>query len=312
MSNRNPRNILFFLFILLISLRAQAQSLSVAVHNTNFSVNSEAQMLSGLTNPSAFALNVNSRNSTFSLFAAVTAKSFNPSSATFSQVPFTLTFRSISGGGSASDYVAGNIQLTESPSFATLAQNAAKTTNNKTYVINYDINLLPIAYTIPPGNYVFTVTVQYNDGVDNILQTFNITLTVQTILSVSLVQNQSATLNFNSSAAYANGIAVNNFHTSQIRSNIPWLMSVASASAFFTPGSAGASTNMPCNIVGVRVNGGSNYIQLATTPATLRTGSAGNVTSGNNTTNYDVRFTPGWNYNPGIYNLSITYTVTNQ
>lgn len=296
----------------LICLRAGAQELSVTVNNTNFTVSTPAQMGAGFTQQSAFSVAVESNNKNYSLFAAVTGKSLNPSSAPFTQVPFSITLRSVSGGGSVSDHVTGDIQLTESPSYATLANNAPPTGKNRYYTLNYDINLLPLSYSIPPGNYIFTVTVQFTDGKKTLVQNFNISLSVQSILGFSLVQNQPTTVNFNSSSEYVNGVTVSSFHSSQVRSNTPWVLSVAAASAFLTPGSAGASTNMPCSVVGIRPSGASGFTQLSTSPATLRTGTAGDVNVGTNTTNYDMSFAPGWNYNPGIYNLSITYTVSSQ
>lgn len=302
---------LVFITVLYCSNTLQAQSLSINSVNTSFTVNTTNQITTGITNTNAFRLNVNSARRAYNLKAAVTAKSFNPSTTTFSTLPLSIVFKGVTGVATTGG-VSGNIQLVENPpGWSTLATNATQTGTGGTAVWTYDLILAPIGYNIPAGSYVFTITIQYTDGPNTINRTFNVTLNVQNVVAIALVQNGSTNISFGTSTAYQDGISSNNFHILQVRSNASWLVNVT-APAFFTASGGGASANMPSSIIGIRRNGTVTYTNLSTTPQTIRTGTAGDITSGNNSTSFDMLFSPGYNYAPGIYNIALTYTVTNQ
>jgi uncharacterized membrane protein YdcZ (DUF606 family) len=142
-------------------------------------------------------------------------------------------------------------------------------------------------------------------------KTFTIIVNVQNVVNVSLIQNAATTVTFGSSTAYVNGITSTNFHSLQVQSNSPWLINVT-APQYFTAGGGGASTNMPCSIMGIRRNGTSTFLPLSTSAQTLISGTAGDISATGNTSSYDMQFNPGYIYNPGIYNISLTYTLTGQ
>ena len=283
----------------------KAQSVSILATNTSFVVATHSQITSSSTITSSFKLSVSSGNKAYSLKAAVTAKAFVPNSTVFAAVPFTISLRSVTGV-TTSGGVTGNIQLVENPpGWSTLATNATKT-GGATAQWTYDLTLLPIGYTIAPGTYIFTVTIQYSDGPTPISRTFNITLIVSSAMGISLIQNSSTNISFASATALETGVTNNNFHNLQVKSNNPWIIT-ASAPPFFTPTTVDASVDMPCSIIEIRQNGVGNFMPLSTLPQTIKTGNAGDVTS-----SFDMKFTPGYTYNPGIYNIAITYTVTAQ
>lgn len=137
-------------------------------------------------------------------------------------------------------------------------------------------------------------------------------VSVQPVVALSLTQNANTNVTFATSAAYSNGLAVGNFCTLGVKANMPWLVSVNAQSSFFTPASTGADNNMPCGVISLRQAGTTTYFPLRTTSTTLKTGTQGAETANGNRFGVDMLFTPGYTYNPGIYNLSLTYTVTNQ
>ncbi|MBD0332396.1 MAG: hypothetical protein ICV66_07050 [Chitinophagaceae bacterium] len=260
---------------------------------------------SGSTINSSFAFNINSGQKTYNLYAAITSKSFNPSSTTFSPPPLKITLRSITGV-STTGGVTGAIQLVEyPPSSNTLATNATKTGSSATAVWTYDLTLSPIGYTIPPGTYTYTVTVQYSDGATSINRTFNITISVQSVVSLAFTQNSTPNFDFSSASAYSNGITMSNANTFTLKSNKNWIFTAAANTANFS-NSGTYSTTMPASVL--RLTVGSTQGNLSTSALQLNSGSA---TSGT-TFNMSLFANPGYNYGPGIYTINISYTITAQ
>lgn len=303
-------------FLVIFSQKSFSQagpSFSVTTFNTSFFIGTTSQLTSANTIASSFSLNVTNGSKGYNLLIGITSKSYNPSSAQFSSIPLSVSLRSVSGVSNTSGGISGTIPLSEyPPNYTTLVSNAAKTGINNTATWTYDLILSPIGFTIPPGTYIYTVTVQYNDqGNVTINRTFTISLNVQSVVNVSLIQNSPATVNFGSSSAYVNGVTSLNFHSLQVQSNIPWLINVT-APQYFSAGSSGASSNMPCSIMAIRRNGSGTFVPLSTSSQTLSTGVAGDNNAAGNTTSYDMQFNPGYDYNPGIYNISLTYTISSQ
>lgn len=299
-------------FLCFLFSNGSAQSFTLSTTTTNFTVSTTTLAETPSSIASSIELSITSRNRSYDVEAFVSAQNFNPSSTTFSPIPLSVQFRSLSGVSNSSGVVSGAIPLVENPpGTSTLISNAPRTSNS-TAVWTYDLILDPIGYSVQPGNYIFTVTVRYSDNQSTILRTFNINLTVQPLVALSLTQNAPTTVALNSAAAYSNGVQSNNFCTVGVKANVPWLVTLASQASFFTPASSGAANNLPCSVIGFRSSGNTTFSQLSTTPKSLQAGSRGDATTSGNTIGVDMRFSPGYNYNPGIYNLSLIYTLTSQ
>jgi len=117
---------------------------------------------------------------------------------------------------------------------------------------------------------------------------------------------------FSSLDNYANGVAVDDYLSVGIKSNVSWTLSAMAQNAFFTPMSQSGSTNMPCSVLSVKQAAASNYITLSTTAQTLKTGSKGNLSTAGNSFTIDIRYNPGFSYKGGIYTLGIVYTLSQQ
>jgi uncharacterized membrane protein YdcZ (DUF606 family) len=302
---------LLTILIVLTGIKGFSQTFTVNPSNTVFTLSTSTQVLNTNTIPSAFSLSVNSLGKAYNLSASVVTKVYNPASAPFTSIPLSISLRSITGVNNTTG-VTGDIPLFEAPLNSALATKATRTGPTATAVWTYDLILASVGFTIPPGTYNYTVSVQYSDGSPTPLTgTFNIILNVQSVVNVSLNQTSSATVTFGSSANYTNGITSLNFHSLQVQSNMSWLINV-SAPQYFTAGGGGASTNMPSNIMSIRRNGTSTFMPLSTLSQTIASGSAGDISASGNTSSYDMQFNPGYSYNPGIYNISLTYTLTGQ
>lgn len=302
----------FFFLTLLLSTALPAQSVTINTSNTSFTVNSASGIETTSTIASSFTVSVNSRSRSYDLYIGTTATSFLPSTTDFPSIPFSAKLRSITGVGTTGG-ATGALPLIEyPPSFSILANDATATTAYKTAVWTYDLIMAPIGYAIPPGTYTFTVTVQYFDGINVINKSFNIALLVQPVLNINLVQNASTSISFNTSGQYTDGVAYSGFTTHNVKSNLPWLVNVASQSAYFTPASSGADNNMPCSVIGIKPSIASTFMPLSVSNKVVKTGNAGNSSATGNSYNVDVQINPGYTYNAGIYNLGLTYTLTAQ
>lgn len=302
----------FFFLTLLLSTAAPAQSVIVNTNNTSFTVNSTSGVENTSTLTSSFTVSVNSRSRPYDLYIGTTATGFSPSTTDFPSIPFSAKLRSITGV-STTGGATGALPLIEyPPSFSVLANDATATTSYKTAVWTYDLIMAPIGYAIPPGTYNFTVTVQYYDGINVFNKSFNIALLVQPVLNISLVQNASTSVSFTTSGQYTGGATYPDFTTHNVKSNLPWMVSAASQSAYFTPASSGADNNMPCSVISIKPSTASTFTPLSVSNKVVKTGNAGNSSASGNSYNVDVQINPGYTYNAGIYNLGLTYTLTAQ
>lgn len=303
---------LFCLLLLATTLPAFSQSFVVNTNNTNFQVNTTTALEAVTTTASAFSFSINSRNRDYNLYAGIVANGFVPSSVNFDVLPFEVKLRSVTGVSTAGG-INGEIQLLEyPPTYGTLALNATRTGNTRTAVWTYDLILNPVGYAVAPGTYNFTVSVMYTDVQTSITRNFPVTLNVHPVLQLSLVQNAATSVSFGTSAQYTNGISLAGFTTHNVKSNLPWTVSVAAQNAYFTPASSGADNNVPCSVMSFKTSSSAAYIPLSVTTKPVMTGNAGNSTSAGNTYNLDVQFNPGYGYSAGIYNLALTYTLTAQ
>lgn len=150
--------------------------------------------------------------------------------------------------------------------------------------------------------------------VHTLAQSFNGNITVPvnigTVMVLSVTNNASSVITLDNTQ-YANGYTRAGFNSFAIKSNVPWRLSVASATPFFAASGTYASSNMPASVIGVAKTG-QPFVQLTTTPQLLASGNRGNSSKTGNSFNMDFRATPGYDYGPGIYTLTLLYTLTAQ
>jgi hypothetical protein len=144
-------------------------------------------------------------------------------------------------------------------------------------------------------------------------QSFNGTISpsvsVSTVLNLTVTQNI-ASLNFSTLDQFSNGITVSNYSTVAIKSNSNWNFSVSTSTQYFTATGASASSNMPAAILQMALSTSSTYYTLSTTPQQIKTGVAGSLTESGNNFNVNLKANPGYDYGPGTYSITITYTIT--
>ncbi|HEX6427289.1 MAG TPA: hypothetical protein VF008_06365 [Niastella sp.] len=141
--------------------------------------------------------------------------------------------------------------------------------------------------------------------------TISSAVSIQSVMEFTITNNASPALTF-SNAQYGTGYTISNFNSFNIKSNQLWRLGVSAATPNFSASGTYASTNMPASVIGVVKSGQSPYIQLSSTDQAFATGNRGNASISGNSFNMDLKATPGYNYGPGIYTLSIVYTLTPQ
>ena len=116
----------------------------------------------------------------------------------------------------------------------------------------------------------------------------------------------------NSIADFQNGVSVQNFANVQVKSNVPWTLTVAAQLPAFTLLSSGGSTGMLSGILSLRKSGTSSFQPVSITGHQLATGSRGGFAAPGNSFNMDMHFNPGFLYRGGHYSLNLVYTLTEQ
>ncbi len=134
---------------------------------------------------------------------------------------------------------------------------------------------------------------------------------VYDIQSISIVSLKGM-VSFSDPNDYFGGQEINKYAKVIIKSNNNWQVSVSTQSTYFTPMTSSASHNMPSTILGIRVNGRANYKNMKPKSKTLKTGSRGGADRSGNTFFVDMKFNPGYEYNGGLYNIGLVYTLTRQ
>lgn len=133
-----------------------------------------------------------------------------------------------------------------------------------------------------------------------------VSLNLENAINISITSASGTNFTFSSTSDYQNGLTNLNASTLQVKSNRPWAVTVASATANFS-GPAAPAPLMPSSVLGVRLNGGSSFKALSASAGSLTSGARG-VSS----FNVDYNANPGFSYDAGTYSISVVYTATQQ
>lgn len=136
------------------------------------------------------------------------------------------------------------------------------------------------------------------------------TVTVRKVINLTITSNASSAINFNSSSNFSDGISIPNFATVKIKSNVAWAFGVSTTTPFFSASGPYASTDMPAQVLGMRLGSQTQYQSLTTTSKILASGSRGDEQAAGNSFNLSLHADPKYDYGPGIYTITINYTLT--
>lgn len=131
---------------------------------------------------------------------------------------------------------------------------------------------------------------------------------VYTMQSLTIT-TKGGVISFNTPNDYFNGVVSEHYANIKVKSNANWILSFHANNKFFTPLSRNASTDMPSEVMGIRVNGRSNFKPLRTNSRNLMQGNRGS-TSNRHDFDIDVQFNPGFDYSGGVYSIGVVYTLT--
>jgi len=130
-----------------------------------------------------------------------------------------------------------------------------------------------------------------------------VTLILKNTISINITSATGTDFSFDNTTEYSNGITNTNASTLEVKSNRPWAVSVKTATANFS----GPAATMPASVLGVRLNGGTNFSALSTTATSLTNGGRGVGSF-----SVDYKAAPGYTYDAGTYTISVVYTATQQ
>lgn len=133
-----------------------------------------------------------------------------------------------------------------------------------------------------------------------------VTLILKNTISIDLTSATGNSFTFDDAAEYQSGVTNTNASSFSVKSNRPWAVTVKTTTTNFS-GPAAPAAAMPASVLGVRLNGGTNFTALSTTAASLTSGGRGV-----DNFSVDYKATPGFNYDAGTYTISVVYTATQQ
>ena len=140
------------------------------------------------------------------------------------------------------------------------------------------------------------------------LRTTNVS--VQSVMALNIIPGNYV-INYNTIDQIENGITTT-LNTIQVKSNNLWRLTVAANSPFFTASGRDATSNMSVTILEFGIQGQSGTIRLNTTNQTLASGGRGNFTKPGNSFTLTLKTGSAFDYGPGSYSISVTYTLTAQ
>jgi hypothetical protein len=141
--------------------------------------------------------------------------------------------------------------------------------------------------------------------------TINPSVGVATVLNLNVVQNISS-ISFSTYDQFNNGVTVSNYSTLQLKTNVNWTFSASTTTQYFSASGSSASPNMPASILQMALSTNPTYYTLSTTPQQINAGTLGDLTTPGNIFNVNLKATPGYDYGPGTYSITITYTIAAQ
>lgn len=126
--------------------------------------------------------------------------------------------------------------------------------------------------------------------------------------TLTVTTNGSPNISFNSNSDLGNGRELPAFYHLEVKSTVPWVITVRSESENFTSSGTGAD-NIPANVVSVKSSAGKDFMPVSAAEKTLLTNANDNIV---NRFDIDVKINPAWKYSGGIYNLNLVFTLSPQ
>jgi hypothetical protein len=138
----------------------------------------------------------------------------------------------------------------------------------------------------------------------------NTNVAVQSVMALNIIPNN-YTINYNTIDQIENGITAN-LNTIQVKSNNLWRLTVAASNPFFTASGRDATSNMPVSILEFGIQGQTGTIRLSTAHQMLSSGGRGDFNKPGNSFTLTLKTGSAFDYGPGSYSVSVTYTLTAQ
>ena len=133
-------------------------------------------------------------------------------------------------------------------------------------------------------------------------------ISVPSLMSLQVATNVN-NVRFENPFDFKSGKHYSGFLNLKVVSTQPWLISMKTMSAFFTPLSQGASANMPVDVMRLKRTGTDTWVPLSSTTRPLLYSDNKNIS---NNFLYDALFELGWNYRSGDYTTTILFTLSPQ
>lgn len=121
-----------------------------------------------------------------------------------------------------------------------------------------------------------------------------------------------STTTFTTVDNYTNSITKTSAATVTIKINYNWTLGVKANTTVFRNVTTGNPSTIPCSIVSLKKSTSGSYTTLSGTNQAIATGNKGPVATSGNSFTLDFNFNPGFLYDGGTYDLTLTYTISRQ
>lgn len=130
-------------------------------------------------------------------------------------------------------------------------------------------------------------------------------LAIPVLQNLEVINMNTDELAFKNAADYNGAKAIPSYYKVIVKSNTPWEVSVATGTSTFIVNDGIAE--MPAGIISIKNSAESNYVSLGKDPVTVLQSTNNNIT---NTYNLDLKLNPSWDYPGGVYNISLTFSIS--
>jgi hypothetical protein len=131
-------------------------------------------------------------------------------------------------------------------------------------------------------------------------------ITLMSAQSVEVELLNASPIQFTNTTSIDNGLEIQGFFRVTVISSGLWLLEVKALASTF---SSNTGSEMPVSIMSLRRNTDHQFTPVTGAGQLLLTSPSTNI---KNVIDVDARFNPGWNYQSGLYNTMLNFTLTLQ
>ena len=146
----------------------------------------------------------------------------------------------------------------------------------------------------------------------SIVRSANASVNVKSLMSLSVTTNGFLDFKFNNNQELSDGIILNNKFNVSITSNSNWILNISTLTSNFQAIGSQASTQMPPDILSIKKTTSTVFVPITQNPNMVALGFKGGGVNSDNDFKMDIKATPGYTFNGGIYVIVLVFNMSPQ